>query len=894
MKRTRRRFRMRIADSVGALLALVIMTVLSMTGLGPVPALASVLNPGTGVWHLSPDTGTAVSGNYTLPGLQEPGSVAFEPDGATHITAGTDQDLFRMIGYVDARFRLVQMDLERRQAESTLAAAIGSSGLSSDTFELDLGLMRAARRDLAQMSPNDPTLVALTSYSQGVNAAIDQLEASHQLPATFKLLGYSPAQWTPLDSLAVQRLMTQTLSFSDTPLTFSYAAKALPASVFNSWYPVVSSNPQVPYDTGPYPRLPLSPLPVSADPGPSYGGSGVVGTAASAAPAAVPLGGRATAPLDGQAVQGTVVASDDFTQLERRLAKLPVNAMHYVGNSNAWAISGSKTASGMPILAGDPHLQLTLPSDWYQLEGTSPSYHFTGVTLPGLPVPIMGKTDSISWAVTNSQHPVTLYYLEQTSPSRPGQYYYKGAWHTMTTEKYVVNVKGGSPVTHTVSFTAQGPVLQEQGITAAVWWAGTLPSSNFDSMLQVLRATSFSQFRTALQGWVTPSLNFVYADNKGNIGAIDAGVAPQVPGHNIALPLPGNGSADVTGTIPYAAMPTAYNPPSGFIVTANNREVGANYPYEFSTSYNFADPGYRAEEIAEQLSEPVPQTPQMSEQLQASLTDSLAQGLVPNIVKAMAGQPMTAEQQSFLKLLSSWNEWMGTSNPQALFFQKYIVNLVYIVFEPWWKHYNVPSDPLQELAPDPSSGTFSSQLMYGDLDLWVNSDPDNQFFSLPNGTQRDATDVLRAAYTETIAKLTKAYGPDFAKWDYGKHNFRTFPSLLSVSGFDYGPIGAGGDSRTVSAGVPVTSPDATGGTVLVNGNNNNAPLNVMTTGASWRFVMNWGTGTATAILPGGDSEDPVSPWYSNGVALWLKGEELPLLEGAAAQKAATIRWRFTS
>jgi penicillin amidase len=880
----------RIADTVGAVVALVILTVLSTTGFGPVPALASVLNPGTGVWHLSPDTGTATSGNYTLPGLQAPGTVAFESDGATHITAGTDQDLFRAIGYVDARYRLVQMDLERRQAESQLAAAIGKTGLSSDTFELDLGLMRAARRDLAQMSPSDPTTVALASYSQGVNAAIGQLEASHGLPATFKLLGYSPAPWTPLDSLAVQRLMTQTLSYSDTPLTFSYAARALPASVFNAWYPVVSDNPQTPYDTGPYPTLPLSPLPVMADPGLAFG----PGAQAAAASPASPAVASAPAPLDPQAVQGAVAASGDFTQLETTLAKLPVNAMNYVGNSNAWAISGSKTASGKPILAGDPHLQLTLPSDWYQLEGTSPSYHFTGVTLPGLPVPIMGKTNSISWAVTNSQHPVTLYYVETTSPSRPGQYYYKGAWHTMTTEKYVVDVKGGAPVTHTVSLTAQGPVLQEQGITAAVWWAGALPSSNFDSILQVLRATSFSQFRTALQGWTTPSLNFVYADNKGNIGAIDAGVAPQVPGHDIALPLPGDGSADVTGTIPYAAMPNAYNPPGGFIVTANNREVGADYPYEFSTSYNFADPGYRAQEIADQLSRPVPQTPQMSEQLQVNLTDTLAQGLIPQVVKAMAGQPMTAEQQSFLTLLSSWNEWMGTSSPQAYFFQKYIVNLVYIVFEPWWKHYHVPGDPLNELPPDPNSGTFSSQLMYGDLENWVQSEPNNQFFSLPNGTHRDATDVLRAAYVETIAKITKAFGPNFAKWDYGKHNFRTFPSLLSVSGFDIGPMGAGGDGRTVSAGVPVTSPDATGGSVLVNGNNNDAPLNIMTTGASWRFVMNWGTGTATAILPGGDSEDPISPWYGNGVSLWLKGEELPLLEGTAAQKAATIRWRFTS
>jgi penicillin amidase len=867
-----RRLPRRIADCLGAVLALGIVVVLSVTGFGPVPALAGVLTAGTGVWHLSPDAGTATSGTFALPGLQQPGTVSFQSDGATNITAGTDQDMFRMIGYVDARFRLVQMDLERRQAESQLAAVLGHTGLNSDEFELNLGVMRAAQRDWAAMGPNDPARIALESYAQGVNAGIDQLEAAHQLPAEFKLLGYTPAPWTPLDSLGVQVLMGQTLSFSDTPLTFSYAANSLPASVFNAWYPVVSDNPQVPYDPGPYRKLPLSPLPVMADPGPSGPSAG----------------------LADPGPQSAAKSGGEFAQLLSRINALPANAQHYVGNSNAWAISGTKTASGKPILAGDPHLQLTLPSDWYQLSATSPSYQFTGVQLPGIPVPVIAKTSSISWTVTNSQHPATLYYTEKTSPSRPGQYYYQGSWRTEPTEKHVIDVKGGSAVTYKIAFAAQGPIMQDQGVTAAVWWAGSLPSSDIDSVLQALRATNFTQFKAALQGWLTPSLNFVYADNQGNIGVIDAGVAPQVPGHNIALPLPGDGSADVTGSIPYAAMPSAYNPPSGYIVTANNREVGASYPYEFSTSYNFADPGYRAQEIAETLSQPGLQTPQMSQQLQTSLTDTLAQGLVPQIVKAMAGQPMTAEQRQFLSLLNSWNDWMGTSSPQAYFFQKFIVTAVYVAFQPWFDYYKVPGDPLQELLLNPNSGSFSSSIMYGDLEAWANSDPNNPFFSLPDGTKRNAADVLRTAYTETIAKLTKKFGSDFSKWDYGKHNFRTFPSLLSVTGFEYGPIGAGGDGRTVDAGVPITSPDATGGTLLVNGNNNTAPLDVMTTGASWRMVVNWGTGTATGILPGGDSENPISPWFSDGVPLWLKGEQLPLLMGPAAEQSATIQWRFLS
>ena len=415
-----------------------------------------------------------------------------------------------------------------------------------------------------------------------------------------------------------------------------------------------------------------------------------------------------------------------------------------------------------------------------------------------------------------------------------------------------------------------------------------------DSMLQVMQATNFTQFKSALKGWLVPSLNFVYADNKGNIGVIDTGVSPQVPGHNISLPLPGDGSADVTGSIPYAAMPTAYNPPDGYIVTANNREVGANYPYEFSTSYNFADLGYRAQTITEALSKPGLQTPQMQQQLQTSLTDSLAQGIVPQIVKAMSGQPMTAEQQKFLSLLSSWNDWMGTNSPQAYFFQKYMVNLTYVTLDPWMKYYHVPNDPLKELLLTDDSGTYSSNIMYGAMESWTTSDPNNKSFSLPDGTKRDAADVLRIAYTKTISALTKKFGSDFSKWDYGLHNSRTFPSLLSVDGFNYGPIPFGGDSRTVDAGVPVVDADASGGTMLVKGNNFQAPADVMTTGPSWRMVVNWATGSATGILPGGDSESPISPWYDNGMSDYLTGKQLPLLQGAAANAAATINWRFTS
>jgi penicillin G amidase len=873
----------RAADCIGAVVAAGLVIVLSASGAGAVvPPLGQLLNAGTGLWRLSPESGTASSSSITLPSLSKPATVSFTASGMTSITAGTDQDLFRLMGYTQARFRLVQMDLERRQALGQLSAVVGRSALSSDTFELDLGLGRAAERDWAQLAPNDPARRALVSYSQGVNAAITQLEHAHQLPTVFKALGYQPQPWTPVDSLAIQRLMTQTLSFSDAPLTFSYASRAVPASVFNAWFPTISENPQVPWDPGPYQKLPLSPLPVMADPGPASPGTVASdGTSAS--------GGVADSATASSRAMGQLDAA--VGPLEERLAALPANAMHTIGNSNAWVIAGSRTQSGQPILSGDPHLQLTLPSDWFQMEATSPSYHFTGVTLPGIPAPLMGSTDSFSWTVTNAQRPVTLFYLDKTSKSRPGQYFRDGTWRRMSTLKYEIQVKGEGTVEHTVRFTAEGPVLSMQGVTASVWYAGALPTSGLDSILQLLHAHNFGQFRDSLRGWETPALNFFYAGKNGQIGGLSPGAAPQVPGHNLALPLPGDGSADVTGSIPFAALPSAYDPPDGYLVAANNTEVTAAYPYQFSTSYDYADPGYRATEITAHLAAPGKWTLAKTEQLQTNVQDALAQELMPYLLKALANAPLTAQQEKFAQSLRGWNDAMDAASTQATFFQKFIVKLVYVTIEPWWQHYNIPQDPLQELALDPDSGSFASSIMYGDMVAWLKQGPSSKFFALPDGTKRSPTSLLRTAFTDAMAALTKKDGPNVAKWQYGQHNTRLFPSLLNVDSFNVGPFPASGDGRTINAGVPVTSNQATGGSVLVTSNSNAAPLDVLTTGASYRFDIDWGTGKSASVLPGGASEDPLSPWYSNGIPVWMKGRFQAIRQGPAT--TASIQWRFT-
>jgi penicillin G amidase len=850
----------RVTDLGGALLAAVVLLVVAQTGAAGVPAPGRVLSPG-GVWRLSPASGVAVPETIQLPALERPATVSFEDNGIAHLRTADDLDLFRVIGYVHARHRLGQMDLARRLPAGELSEVLGEAALESDRFELDLGLRRAAERDWREMARDDPARSVLVAYAAGVNAAMGELAAAGRLPELFKVLDYRPRPWTPVDSLLVQRSLTQTLSFVDKPVTFSHLAGALDPATFATWFPEIPANQQYPYDRGPYRRLALEPLPVRADP--------VVAAGSAAAPAA-PLPTR-TAPQ-----------RPDLTPLRNRLAALPAGAVHRFGNSNSWVLAGHRTASGKPLLAADPHLDFSLPSVWYQLEGRSPGYGFTGVTVPGIPVPLIGKTDRFAWAVTNSQRPATLYYVEDTDPANPRRYRWRGGWRAMDTVRYDVKVRGAAPVRHEVRLTAHGPVVQMSGVTASVWWGGTLPSANVRSIVDMLRAGDFNQVRQSFRGWATPALNVAYADVAGNIGAFNIGIAPQVGGDaDFSLPLAGDGSADVIGTIAFDALPVTYNPPDGLIVAANQREVGPGYPYQYSRSFNFADQGWRAAEIVHGLGTDGA-TLAGSARLQSDQHDNLARQLIPQLLPSLDSVPLNENERAVRDRLATWDYSMAGDSDLAQFFQFFNNRVVHVALRPWWDHFHVPDDPDGLVVLSPDGGSFATEVLRGTVLSWVLSDPGNRYLTPPGGAPRDARAVLVEAFRQATARMVEMYGPPFDKWRYDLRRRVLFPSLLQLPAFDDGPHPWGGNGRTINAAV---------GTLLRDGK----PIpHTATGGATWRYVVDLGTGQAQSILAGGQSESPLSPWYRNGIPRWLAGEFWPVLEGTAADSAARTTWRFRS
>jgi penicillin G amidase len=814
----------RTANLVVALLVSGAVLYAAFVGAGPLPALGPAFNPATGAWTMAADAAPVESQSLTIPGLQQPVRVMFERDGTAHVVAQTDPDLFLAVGYVHARFRLFQMDLMRRQGVGRLSQVVGKAALDSDRFELQLGLLRTAQLEWSQA--DDITKLALNSYARGVNDRIDEAKRLHQLPVMFTLLGYQPEPWTPIDTLIVKGDMTQTLNFTDTPLVMELLDKSLGPDLTQKWFPVLPPNPQSPYDPGPYPNQ--------------------------AKPAPITVMRSVT---DSQAA--TALA------LHNRLANLPPGLLATGGASNNWAVAGAKSASGGALMAGDPHLHLTLPSIWFQLTEDSPDYHTSGVSIPGTPVVLIGHNQHISWSLTDAQNQQTFFYEEREDSTHPGQYLWKDAWHAYDTVSYEIPVLGG-PTDHlTVKLSTHGPVISERGLTTAVWWAGNIPSQDFSVLMRIGQASNYLGFRDALRDWHSPTHNFVYADDAGNIGLISAGYYPLVAQGEPWLPMPGTGEYDVSGTVPYDDIPQIYNPPSNIVWSANQRQVGPDYPYYIGTTSNFFDPGYRANEINRVLSQPGKLSAADMMALQTDTRDFLASEITPVLVKALAGDQLTSSEQQARDLLTAWDFRMEVGSAAASIWATFWEDYLSATFDPWWKSRNVEVDRAESTSSN--ANTQLNDALGQDLEAWTLGDPTNPAFT-PAGSAQTAQDVMRAAFHTALASLSARLGPGPATWSWGRIHTREIENLAQVSGLNYGPKADRGDAGTVLAARDSPS----------------------THGPSWRMVVDWGTKTFSGIYPGGQSENPASTWYENKVDTWWSGLYAPMLSADEASFAPGV------
>ncbi|MDI3299304.1 MAG: penicillin acylase family protein [Bacillota bacterium] len=886
-----------------AFLALALLAALLLP-LGPLPPLGPTFNPTRGVlaqaWQ-------PVPGRLQLPGLRRPVVVDFDRWGVPHVFAQNDHDLFMAQGYLTARERLLEMELIRRQSEGRLAEILGPAALPSDELQLALGLWRTAQASARRIARQEPGIYGeLQAYADGVNAWIRQASGNGRLPALFRLLGFRPAAWTVADSLVVQAFMAEDLAFSTAPLDRAVITAKLGPARAGSLFRTVALNPQFPYDPGPYPpaeppdRAALARALLPFAPGAGVGGLSALAPAGSPEAGAGPgaaLPDRVAASLwlgVGQAVKAALAAGPMSGAVAAGLS-----------NSNNWVVDGTLTASGKPLLAGDPHLALTLPSIWYEVQLEAPDLHVYGVSIPGTPGVVIGHNRDVAWSLTNVQNQQSFYYLERTDPAHPDAYLHGGRWLRFSDYTVEIPVKGGAPRRLSLRWTVHGPVLPAglpgfpplPGKVVSLAWTGDLFSDDFAALDGLMRARNAADVRGALRLWGSPTQNFAYATTQGDIGIVSAGYYPLVGAGQPWLPLDGADPAqDWQGLIPYDRVPQAADPPGHFLFTSNQREVGAGYPYYIGTADDGFDAGYRAATVQAWLADPAhrPLTLQRMAELQSSQLDGLALRMVPVLVAAVRSDPGASPAlRQAADLLAAWDGTMAAGEAAPAIWWSWLRHYVQDTYGPWWQASGLerlPGFSLKDFQPAQSgwkavllenlevmttapvgSAAYRAAAYPGGSDR-------SWFFDPVQQTDRSRQEVMLQALGEALAELRARLGDDPARWRWGDLHQRLIPSLTQRAALGRGPFATGGDAFTV---------DVSGG-------------EPSTHGPSWRMIADLSDlGRSWGVFPGGESGDPTSPHYADQLPLWREDRYKELLfpgqpmpeAGAWAVRVATLEPR---
>ena len=714
--------------------------VLLIVGVGLL--VIAVVLAGVGAWFVRRPW-PQVNGTLAVSGLQASVEVIRDEWGVPHIYAQNEHDLFFAQGYVHAQDRLWHMEFNRRIGNGTLSAALGDATLDTDRFLRTIGLRRAAEKDWASL--DDDTRAILEAYAAGVNAYIETHR--DRLPLEFTILGIDPDPWTPIDTLAWGKVM----SFN---LGGNYELELLRARLIAELGEDAAQQLLPPYVDG--------------------------------APVIIPVEARSYAWLRGA----------DFGGLD--------SLAHVLGDSgptwgsNNWVVHGSRTASGMPMLADDTHLGLNMPSIWYENSLHGGRFNGVGFSFPGAPMVIIGHNDRIAWGVTNLGPDVQDFFIEKLNdPTHPTQYQFEGEWRDLQVVGETIEVKDQPPVTLDVLITHHGPIMNEvmgdldEAEPMALQWTALESGDLFRAVVLLNLAADWEGFRQALSYWDVPSQNFVYADVDGNIGYQSPGKIPmRVAGHQGLVPVPGwTGEYEWRGFIPFNELPSVFNPATGFVATANNKVVPDDYPYHLA--YEWAAP-YRAQRITDLLAADDEITGEDIRDIQAQTYSLPAEALRPYI---LAIEPEGDLQTEALAQLRAWDLYNEPDQAGASVYQVWY----------WFLVRNTLADELGEDLMEEYIGHSSIHVpMMVDLvrqadSLWFDD------VTTPQVETRD--DIVRRSLSDAVAWLSERYGDTPERWEWGRLHTMTFVHQpLGQSGigvleslFNSKPIPARGDNFTVDA-----------------------------------------------------------------------------------------------
>lgn len=663
----------------------------------------------------------------------------------------------------------------------------GKSEVGTDTFLRTLGWARVAQLELAAMPPDE--LALLQAYADGVNAYLaDHKGAALSLEyAVLKLLtpSYAPEAWQPINTLTWAKAMAWDLSDQGAPeIERTILSKTLtPEQIAELFPPYPSDHPDV------VPNFSISATP-----------------------------GRATPQSQGiQALADMYPAFESILGSVNNVASVLGPSSSGIGSNN-WVIGGSRTSTGEPFLADDMHLGEQMPSIWYEVglhctpKGPDCPYNVVGFSFAGVPGVIVGHNDRIAWGFTNVGPDVLDLYIEKINPDNPNQYEVNGQWVDMTLVHETLQVAGSSPVDLTVRYTRHGPIIGDNtdtGFTESdTWgidlpanyaismrWTALEPSNIYRAILGLDRAQNWNDFRQAAAYFTVPSQNMVFADIDGNIGYQTPGNIPiRLPGQSGNYPVPGWTDAyEWQGYIPFDQLPRSYNPPEGFITSANNAVVGSSYPYIITTDWDY---GFRAARIVQLIeAAPGPIDAAYIQMIHGDDYNASAAYMVPLLLQLPLQDEHLIEVRN---MLTNWDYQNKMDLAAPALYNVYWRAVLARTF-----HDDLP----QEYWPDGGDRWFEVMRRLVQM-------PDSSWWddkTTPAIENRDY--ILSLAFSDAVAELENILGKNASQWTWGDLHTLTFHNQsLGSSGvapieavFNRGPYHTSGGNSIVNA----TSWDAT-------------------------------------------------------------------------------------
>jgi len=804
------------------------MTVLIIL-IGTLLALAAIV--ALGYWYLLRRPLPRINGTVHLQGLHGPVEIIRDRWGVPHIYAQNRHDLFFAQGYVHAQDRLWQMELNRRLASGRLSEIFGRVALEADRFLRVFGLRRAAEAEVDTYG--DDLRDILEAYTAGVNAFI----ASHRdrLPIEFKLLGIQPEPWIPQDCIAWAKMMAWGLGVN-------WEAQVLRMRFLEKLGPKKAAELEPAY---PADDTIVVPKPTTRSKGPTP-----------------PIVETREAILEAYKYLANVLHAFPTAGPDEKPSIFPITG---AGDSNSWVISGAKSSTGKPLLANDPHMALQIPSIWYQIHLIGDEMNVIGVSMPGEPCIVIGHNDRIAWGMTTSFIDVQDLYLERLHPEDPTRYEFQGKWEQAQVVREEIRIKGESePVIEEVIITRHGPIITPviPGETRplALRWVALEPSQLLRSVWMYNRARNWEEFREALRFWSAPAHNFIYADVEGNIGYQMAGDTPvRRKGYGL-VPVPGwTGEYEWEGYIPYEDLPYVYNPPEGYLVTANQQIVGRNYPYFLTTEW---EPSFRAHRLVDQLRAQDRLSLEDFKRMQFDSYSLPAERLCAHLRTLTSDDSRIARALQYLK---SWDFRLTRDSVAATIHEVLQWRLMQRLFEP------VLGDLTdyyigKSLCVLNESGAYFRVPVMKLLEILEEAESP-WYKSSGTGEPLSRDEFILAALREAVEILTEVAGADMTRWTWGRlhrvliaHPLGRMKPLNLL--FNRGPYPMeGGNDCPLRAyaipGFPFESPHVV---------------------ASFRQIVDLGDFNRSLIVgTTGQSGHPASRHYSDMTELWLNGEYYPML-----------------